>query len=76
MKARGVKRGLPDILILHGPLTLWLELKSAKGRTTPEQHAFFAAAYAASHHWYVVRTVEGVAFALRSHGIPLRARVT
>ena len=46
MKARGVKRGLPDIIILThfdicgaagAPFLLGIELKSEKGRSTPDQ---------------------------------------
>lgn len=35
--SRWNKRGLPDLLALRGPRMLALELKTAKGRETPEQ---------------------------------------
>lgn len=49
-KAEGIKRGIPDIFLpvptmMGGIMAygLWIEMKSAKGRLTPEQKAWLAA---------------------------------
>jgi hypothetical protein len=70
-KARGVKRGWPDILIFApGPNVLGIELKSESGRLSPEQraveHAFFDC-----QAWFVLcRSIDDVERALRFCKIP------
>lgn len=76
MKARGVRKGLLDALILWRDETIWFELKSAKGRVTPEQRDFMNRALMAGHACYVIRNVEAVELHLMAHRIPLRARLT
>jgi hypothetical protein len=75
MKRRGVKRGLLDALIIWRDVTIWLELKSGKGRVTPEQAAFMRIALDAGHFATLCRSVDAVADALRFYGVPLRARI-
>lgn len=75
MKRRGVKRGLPDILILWSSVTLWIELKSRKGRVSEQQDDFGWHAIRAGHHWHVCRSVDDLASRLAEYGIPLRARI-
>lgn len=75
MKARGVAKGLPDILVLWRRSTVWLELKSAKGRMTPEQVEFWGHCSHAGHALFVCRSVAEIDTVLANEGIPLRARI-
>ena len=50
------ERGFPDLVIaLPDSVTLWLELKSAKGRMTPEQKRVMLILKALGHHHYKVK---------------------
>lgn len=64
-KARGVKRGIADILVMGpGPNVLWIELKRKGGQQTPEQREFAEAMFQCQA-WYVLcRSVEEVQGAL------------
>jgi hypothetical protein len=74
MKRRGVKRGLPDILVIwHN--TIWIELKSKAGRLSVEQKAFRDLVVIAGAGYAVCRSTDEVEWALLRFGIPLRARV-
>ena len=72
-KARGVKRGLPDVMIWAPGFFLGVELKAAKNTTTDAQGGFAQAMERLGHGYAVVRSVEGLGEALERHGIPLRA---
>ena len=37
LKAKGMRAGFPDLLLLRPPELIWVELKSAKGKVTPAQ---------------------------------------
>lgn len=65
LKAMGLKKGWPDILILApGPNVLGIELKAKGGSQTPEQREIEAAFYGCKA-WYVLcRSVEEVARAV------------
>lgn len=83
MKARGVKRGVADLLIIadgrssRSWTTLWVELKSKNGRLTDDQYAFFHAAVRAGHEYAIIRSVAALDVALRYLGVELRvARMT
>lgn len=62
LKRMGVKRGVGDLcLILPGAGTAaFLELKSAKGRTSPEQRAFRDLIEGAGGRYALANTIEGV----------------
>jgi hypothetical protein len=78
LKGRGVKRGIPDILILSGApdnFTIWVELKSAKGQWSIEQKRFALMARNSRHEYFVCRSIEDVADSLQRLGIPLRCRI-
>lgn len=75
LKARGVRRGLPDILIICNTLTIWIELKTLDGRVSIEQREFADAVKGAGHCWWVARSVQDVQDLLRGAGIVLRARL-
>ena len=74
-KARGVKRGLPDFIILFKSGLLGIELKSDKGRLSPEQVETAEAWMALGHHIAVARSLEDVQEILLAWNIPMRTRM-
>ena len=73
LKARGGKKGTPDHLVLWHGGVLFLEVKTRKGRASPEQFAVRDALQANGCHWALVRSVEDVETVLRETGWPMRA---
>lgn len=71
-KARGVRAGIPDVLIAYRGTTLWLEIKAATYLSEP-QKLTRDALIANGHHWALVRSPEDVEAACLAAGIPLRA---
>jgi hypothetical protein len=61
LKAEGVKRGTPDIVILlpKGQVA-WLELKAKGGSLSIEQQAFRNICNRLGHHWAVAKTLDEV----------------
>lgn len=76
MKRRGVRKGVPDVLVMWRDKTLWIELKSAKGRWPVHQVKFSIAANAAGHRYRLCRSLIEVQEAAEHFEIPLRARLT
>ena len=74
LKAEGVKPGVSDIMILWGGRLICIELKTAKGRQSPEQKQWADDATMAGAAYYVARSVEQVEEFLSTAGLPLRAR--
>lgn len=79
-KARGVKPGWPDILVVDGVpgavrLLLGIELKAGRGVPSAEQVAVRAAFLARGGVYEVARSLLEVDAILVRHGIPLRYRV-
>lgn len=78
-KARGVKPGLPDILIMHpffdGTLVVGVELKAGRGTPSVHQGAVWAAFNECRALYYIARSIEEVEAKLRECGIPLNAKV-
>ena len=72
-KARGIRRGLPDIMIWAPGYFLGVELKAGKNTTTDAQDGFAQAMSRLGHGYAVVRSVEALGEALVDHGIPLSA---
>lgn len=83
-KRRGVKRGLPDIMIflIDGLSThlkhhvIGIELKTDKGRLTPEQVDTALAWTMMGHVIYVARSLEEVYEILEFCRVPMRSRMT
>ena len=73
LKARGGKKGTPDHLILWDGRTMFLEIKTSRGRLSPEQKAVATAIFDAGAYWLCARSVEDVEGVLRAVGWPLRA---
>lgn len=79
LKAMGLKRGLPDMLVIHphwpgGPIVVGLELKAKAGRVSPDQKAMMQAFTDCRAHYVLCRTVDEVAKALDFCKVPLMAR--
>jgi len=70
-KARGIKRGLPDMMVWAPGYFCGIELKAGKNDTTDAQDGFAAAMAALQHGYAVVRSVEQLGDALEARGIPL-----
>lgn len=79
-KARGVKAGWPDILVIHPgrmpnmATVLGIELKAGKGRTSPAQEDVCLVMRSAGANYAVCRSVDEVADVLFVVGISLHAR--
>jgi len=71
-KARGVRAGLPDMLIVYLGATLWCEIKSGTQLSLAQQLTRDALT-ANGHQWALVRCPEDMELACRDVGIPLRA---
>jgi hypothetical protein len=69
LKRMGVKAGVPDIcLVRPGGAAAYLELKSPKGRQTPEQSAFEQLCKANGSPYAVARTIEEAVSTLAAWG--------
>jgi hypothetical protein len=75
LNGMGVKAGVPDILIVDGGRAYWLEVKSAKGRVSPEQRQCHDVLALARAPVTIVRSLEDVERALTRWGVPLKARI-
>lgn len=71
-KQRGVKAGLPDFLVVHRNITLWIERKSGSQLSEP-QRLTRDALVANGHRWALARSTDDIEAALLAAGIPLRA---
>lgn len=71
-KARGVRRGLPDVMVWAPGYFLGVELKAGTNTATDDQRAFGQAMAALGHGYAVVRSVEQLVDVLEQHGIPLQ----
>lgn len=69
----GLTRGVPDLMvILPKGKILWLEVKSATGRVSPEQLDFHHKLHVLDHVCAVVRSIEEVKLAFKHINIPTR----
>lgn len=76
-KARGVKRGIADFLVMAGhalgPRVLWIELKRpGGGGLSPWQKEFAAAMFRCGIPHFVCRSLEEVRAAISAAGVPAR----
>lgn len=72
-KARGVKAGTPDFLLIGAGKRLWVELKAGKNSTTTMQDEMHARLAAVGEAVLVLRSVAGVMLAARAAGFALTA---
>jgi len=80
-KRRGVKRGIPDIILMAQgrqpvALVIGIELKVGKGSLSPEQKEVRDAWIAMGHQHYVARSLPEVHEILDHCHVPLRRRMT
>lgn len=69
MKAEGLTAGIADICImLEGGRTLWLELKSGKGRQSDHQKGFQAICDRLGHTYLLARSLDEVIGQLKAFG--------
>jgi hypothetical protein len=68
----GVHPGFADLMVLCEGRVLFLEMKSLKGRLSPEQEAFRVAVIAQGHGWALVRSLDDALGALADHGFTTR----
>ncbi len=68
----GVHPGFADLMVLCDGRVLFLELKSLKGKLSPEQEVFRDAMLAQGHGWALVRTLDDALGALADHGFTTR----
>ena len=71
----GVHPGFADLIVLCDGRVLFLELKSLKGRLSPEQEAFRDAVLAQGFGWALVRSVDDALGALADNGFTSRAQL-
>jgi hypothetical protein len=75
-KRRGVKRGLPDFIVMaKGMNVIGFELKTEKGRLSPDQVLVQTSWAVMGHDIYTVRSLEEVQEILVLLGVPLRRRM-
>ena len=72
-KARGVKAGVPDVIVIHNGTFHGIELKTEKGRTSDTQSHAHEQIRAAGGRVCVCRSVADVEVALRHWFVPLKA---
>jgi hypothetical protein len=71
-KARGVKAGWPDIILVHQGRFYGLEVKDADGSLSADQRDLHAWLRACKAEVAVVRSIEEAVRAIRAWGIPIR----
>ena len=72
-KAKGIRRGLPDLLVWYRGRHFGIELKTATGVQSDAQREFARAMVANGFGYHVCRSIEAVEAAVASYQIPLRA---
>lgn len=59
-RVKGAPKGCPDLLILKGGRTIFVELKAVKGKVTLAQVEFARAVTAQGAEWFEIRDFEGL----------------
>ena len=70
-KKRGVRSGLPDLLVWHRGRSIGIELKSLFGRVSDAQRHVRDAMLKAGVQWWCCRTATAALTALHRSGVPL-----
>lgn len=71
-KERGVKPGVPDVLIWYCGKSIVVELKSRHGQCSPSQRAKREQLLRAGVQWWVCRSARAAMWALHQAGVPFR----
>jgi hypothetical protein len=74
-KKRGVKPGVPDVLVWYLGKSIAIELKSRRGQCSPAQRAVREALLRAGAQWWVCRSADAAMWSLYKSGVPFRAIV-
>jgi hypothetical protein len=74
-KKRGVKPGVPDVLVWYCGKSIAVELKSRHGQCSRRQRAVREALLRAGAQWWVCRTARPAMWALYKSGVPFRTIV-
>jgi hypothetical protein len=74
-KKRGVKPGVPDVLVWYPGGSITIELKSRRGQCSPSQRAVREALLRAGAQWWVCRSANAAMWALAQSGVQFRTIV-
>jgi VRR-NUC domain-containing protein len=74
-KKRGVKPGVPDVLVWYCGKSIAIELKSRRGQCSPSQRLAREALLRAGAQWWVCRSATAAMWALCESGVPFRTVV-
>ena len=72
-KRRGCRAGVPDILTIYQGRVLFLEVKTPKGRLSPNQKERIPEIELAGARVVIVRSVDDIFEALKEAGVPVKA---
>jgi hypothetical protein len=72
-KKRGVKPGVPDVLVWYCGISIAIELKSRRGQCSPSQRLAREALLRAGAQWWVCRSANAAMWALVQSGVRFRA---
>jgi hypothetical protein len=75
-RRRGVKSGLPDVLVVAHGQAVFVELKSRRGVATPAQKERAAELVAAGAAWFLARSARATLAALNRSGVVFRRQWT
>lgn len=73
LKAMGMQKGWPDILVIDDGVAIGIELKAKKGAQSDEQKSIEVSFIKAGMAYWLCRSVEDVEDALRRECVPLHA---
>lgn len=78
LHGQGVRRGAPDfIIVVPGVGIIFIELKSAAGQLSDEQHQWGQAIEATpGARWFVCRSIDGVIEALTCAGVGVPLKIS
>jgi hypothetical protein len=71
-KKRGVKPGVPDVLVWCPGVSITIELKSRRGQCSPSQRLAREALLRAGAQWWVCRSANAAMWALAQSGVRFR----
>ena len=74
-QARGVRAGVPDLVLTVRGRVAWAEIKAGRGRLSDAQKAWLDHARRRGEPVFVLRSIADAEAMLESLGVPLRARV-
>lgn len=79
LKRAGLRPGIADLIIgwrdLCRAYVLWIELKTKRGRQSPEQWSFEHLAASVGQMYHIAHSVQEVESLLQSYGVPTRGKI-